>query len=63
MIHRFPSQINREFHLFLSIFEKLLSEISKHKPSLCVIIVTLMQDLPLGGLKTSTLQRDGNCFN
>ena len=32
-----PSQNNSEFDLFLSNFKKLLSDISKRKPSLCVI--------------------------
>ena len=37
VIYRSPSQNNSEFDLFLPIFEKLLSEINKRKPSLCVI--------------------------
>ena len=37
VIYRFPSQNNSEFDLFLSNFEKLLSDVSKRKPSLCVI--------------------------
>ena len=37
VIYRPPSQNNREFDLFLSNFEKLLSDINKHKPFLSVI--------------------------
>ena len=37
MIHCSPSQNNSEFDLFLSTFEKRLSDISKRKPSLSVI--------------------------
>ena len=37
VIYHSPSQNNSEFDLFLSNFEKLLSEISKCKPSLFVI--------------------------
>ena len=37
VIYRSPSQNNSEFDLFLSNFEKLLSDVSKRKPSLCVI--------------------------
>ena len=36
-IYRSPSQNNTEFNLFLSNFEKLLSDIGKRKPSLCII--------------------------
>ena len=35
---------------FLSSFEQLLSEISKRKPTVSILQVTLMQDLPTGGL-------------
>ena len=35
--YRFPRQNNREFDLFLTNFEKLLSDISEHKPFLSVI--------------------------
>ena len=37
VIYRSPSQDNSENDLFLSNFEKLLVDTSKHKPSLCVI--------------------------
>ena len=37
VIYSSPSQNNSEFDLFLSIFKKLLSDISKRKPSLSVI--------------------------
>ena len=37
VIYRSPSQNNSEFDLFLSNFEKLLSDVSKRKPSLSVI--------------------------
>ena len=37
VIYRFPTQNNSEFGLFLSNFEKLLSDISKRKSSLFVI--------------------------
>ena len=37
VIYCSPSQNNSEFDLFLSNFEKLLSDVSKRKPSLCVI--------------------------
>ena len=37
VIYRSPSQSNSEFDLSLSYFEKLLSDISKRKPSLSVI--------------------------
>ena len=37
VIYRYPSQNNSEFDLFLSNFEKLLSDINKHKPFLSVI--------------------------
>ena len=37
VIYRSPSQNNYEFDLFLSNFEKLLSDVSKRKPSLSVI--------------------------
>ena len=37
VIYRCPSQNNIEFDLSLSYFEKLLSDISKRKPSLSVI--------------------------
>ena len=37
VIYRSPSQNNSEFDLSLSYFEKLLSDISKRKPSLSVI--------------------------
>ena len=37
VIYRFPSQNDSEFDLFLSNFEKLLSDINKRKPSICVI--------------------------
>ena len=36
VIYRFPSQNDSEFDLFLSNFEKLLSNINKRKPSICV---------------------------
>ena len=61
VIYCSPGQNNSEFGLFLSYFDKRLSDISKHKPSLSVI--TLMQDLPLSGLKASVLQSDRNCFH
>ena len=37
VIYRSPSQNNSELDLFLSNFVKLLSDIRKRKPSLCVI--------------------------
>ena len=37
VIYHFAGQNNSEFDLFLSNFEKLLSDISKGKPSLSVI--------------------------
>ena len=37
VIYRPPSQNNREFDLFLSNFERHLSDINKHKPFLSVI--------------------------
>ena len=39
VIYRSPCQSNIEFDLFLSNFVKLLSDISKHKPSLSVITI------------------------
>ena len=37
VIYRSPSQNISEFDLFLSIFEKILSDINKHEPSLSLI--------------------------
>ena len=56
-IYRSPNQNKNEFNLFLANLEQLLGEINKRKPYLSIIKVTLMQDLPRGGLKTLILRR------
>ena len=53
VIYRSPSQSNIEFDLFLANLEQLLCEINNRKPYLSLI--TLMQDLLLGGLRTVIL--------
>ena len=37
VIYRSPSQSNANFHAFISNFQKLISNINKHKPTLSVI--------------------------
>ena len=59
--HRFLSQNNNKFELFLSNFKQLLNDVIKRKPFLSVITRNLMQDFPHGGLMTSIQQKDLNC--
>ena len=58
-----PSQTNDEFGLFLSNLEKPFRNINKLKSSSSVVKVILMQDLPLGGLMRSTLQKEQIYFH
>ena len=58
VIYCSSSQGTDEFDSFISNFNIFLNEINKLKPSLSVVTGDLIQDLPIGGVKTSVLFKD-----
>ena len=57
VIYCSPSQSNDRFDTFLSNFQKPLNDINNRTPSLQWLQVTLIQDVPAGGLMISLLQK------